>query len=123
MKPFMENKTVTLESLFENVEQFSKTSFELYKHKAIYEIASLTATLSVKFILTMVAVLVSLFISIGIALWLGDVFGKNYYGFFIIGLSYGVLWSILLIYRKTWIRTPMSNRVIKSMLQTNNRLP
>lgn len=119
----MENKATTLENLFENVEQYSKTSFELYKHKAIYEIASLTSTLSVRFILTMVVALVSLFFSIGIALWLGDVLDKNYYGFFIVGLGYLFLWVIILIFRKTWIRTPISNMVIKSMLQTNNRLP
>ncbi|WP_291133074.1 hypothetical protein [Flavobacterium sp. UBA7682] len=119
----MENKATTLENLFENVEQYGKTSLELYKHKAIYEIASLTSTLSVRFILTMVVALVSLFFSIGIALWLGDVLDKNYYGFFIVGLGYLLLWVIILVFRKTWIRTPISNMVIKSMLQTNNRLP
>jgi hypothetical protein len=119
----METKTTTLENLFENVEQYSKTSFELYKHKAIYEIASLTSTLTVRFILTMIVVLVSLFISVGIAIWLGDALEKNYYGFFIVGFGYLLLWTVLLIFRKTWIRTPMSNMVIKSMLQTNNRLP
>jgi hypothetical protein len=50
----MENRATTLENLFENLEQFSKTSFELYKLKAIYEIASLTSRLAVRFILTIV---------------------------------------------------------------------
>ncbi|MFN3755133.1 hypothetical protein [Flavobacterium sp.] len=119
----MENKATTLENLFEKVEQYGKTSFELYKHKAIYEIAALTSTLSVRFILSIVVALVSLFFSIGIALWLGDVLQKNYYGFFIVGFGYVLLWVIILIFRKTWIRTPISNMVIKSMLQTNNKLP
>ena len=119
----MENKTTTLENLFESVEQYSKTSFELYKHKGIYEIASLTSTLSVKFILTMVVVLVSIFFSIGVALWLGDLLGKNYYGFFIVALSYILLWVLLFIFKKAAIKRPMSNMIIKSILQTNNRLP
>jgi len=119
----MENKATTLENLFENVEQYSKTSFELYKHKAIYEIASLTSTLAVRFILTMVVVLVSLFISIGTALWISDALGKNYYGFFIVAFIYVLLWIVLFAVRKSSIGQPMSNMVIKSMLKTNKRLP
>lgn len=118
----MENKATTLENLFENVEQYSKTSFELYKHKAIYEIASFTSTLAVRFILTIVVVLVSLFISIGTALWLGDALGKSFYGFFIVAFFYVLLWVVLFIFRKSSIRQPMSNMIIKSMLQTKTRL-
>jgi hypothetical protein len=46
----MENKATTVENLFEKVEQFSNTSFELYKYKAIYEIALLTSSLAVRYI-------------------------------------------------------------------------
>jgi len=119
----MENKEITLENLFENVEQYSKTSFELYKHKAIYEIASLSSSLSVRFILVIVVTLVSLFVSIGIALWLGDVLKKNYYGFFIVALIYVSIWILLFLFKKKLIREPINNMVIKSMLKTNKRLP
>jgi hypothetical protein len=118
----MENRATTLENLFENLEQFSKTSFELYKLKAIYEIASLTSRLAVRFILTIVVALISLFISIGSALWLGDVLGKSFYGFFIVAFFYILLWVVLFIFRKSSIRQPMSNMIIKSMLQTNSSL-
>ena len=42
--------TLRMQDLFEKVEQFGNTSFELYKHKAIYEIALLTSSLSVRYI-------------------------------------------------------------------------
>ncbi|MEO0046772.1 MAG: hypothetical protein RL705_1963 [Bacteroidota bacterium] len=115
----MESKTTTLESLFENVEQYSKTSFELYKHKAIYEIASLTSSLAVKFILSMVVALVSLFISLGLALWFGEMMKKNYYGYFMVALLYVMLGILLFLFRKPWIKNQMSNIVIKSMLKQN----
>ncbi|MGL2964254.1 hypothetical protein ACSVH2_10590 [Flavobacterium sp. RSB2_4_14] len=113
----METKATTLENLFEKVEQFGKTSLELYKHKAIYEIAVLTSTLSVRLILVLVIALVSFFLSIGAALWLGDILEKNYYGYFIVALAYVVLGLILFIFRKPWIKTQVSNLVIKSMLK------
>jgi hypothetical protein len=115
----MEAKTTTLESLFENVEQYSKTSFELYKHKAIYEIASLTSSLTVKFILFIVVALVSLFISIGLAQWFGEMMKKTYYGYFMVALIYMLLGILLFLFRKPWIKIPMSNTVIKSMLNQN----
>jgi hypothetical protein len=115
----MESKTTTLESLFENVEQYSKTSFELYKHKAIYEIASLTSSLAVKFILSIVVALVSLFVSIGLALWFGEMMKKNYYGYFMVAMLYVMLGILLFLFRKPWIKTQMSNIVIKSMLKQN----
>ena len=111
----MENKASTIENLFENVGQYSKTSFELYKHKAIYEIASLTSTLAVRLILTIVVALVSLFISIGIAFWLSDIFGNSYSGFFIVSIVYFLVWIVLFIFRKSFIKKPISNMVIKSM--------
>ena len=46
----MENKATTVENLFEKVEKFGNTSFELYKHKAIYEIALLTSSLALRYI-------------------------------------------------------------------------
>ena len=118
----MEAKTTTLESLFENVEQYSKTSFELYKHKAVYEIATLTSSLAVKFILSIVVALVSLFASLGLALCWGDMFQKNYYGYFMVALLYVVLGIILFLFRKPWITTQISNTVIKSMLNKKPNL-
>lgn len=115
----MEAKTTTLESLFENVEQYSKTSFELYKHKAIFEIAALTSSLAVRFILSIVVALVSLFTSIGLALWFGEMMTKTYYGYFAVALVYVALGILLFLFRKPFIKTQMNNTVIKSMLKQN----
>lgn len=116
----MERKTTTLENLFDHVEQYGKTSFELYKHKAIYETAKLTSTLATRLILTIVVVLISLFASIGLALWLGDLLHKTYYGFFIVALLYALVWVILFLYKKSCLQTPMKNMVIKNMMETDN---
>jgi hypothetical protein len=114
----MENKATTVENLFEKVEQFSTTSFELYKHKAIYEIALLTSTLAVRYILTIVIALFFFFISIGSAIWIGDVTNKNYYGYFIVALVYSVVGILIYVFRKPWIKVQISNLVRKSMLNT-----
>ena len=112
----MENKVTTLENLFEKAEQYGNTSLELYKHKAIYEIATVTSTLAVRYILSIVVALFSFFVSIGLAIWIGEVTSKSYYGYFIIASVYVVIGIIIFIFRKPWIKTQVSNLVIKSIL-------
>jgi len=114
----MENKGTTIENLFEKVENYSNISLELYKHKAIYEIAIVTSTLAVRYILSIVVALFFFFISIGLAIWIGEATSEPYYGYFIIASFYVTLGIILYIFRKPWIKTQVSNLVIKSMLNT-----
>ena len=84
----MEEKVNLLESLMEKAADYGKTSFELVKLKAIdksSELVSILVPHSVTFVLF---ISFMLFISIGLSLWLGDILGKIYYGFFIVALFY-----------------------------------
>jgi len=58
-----------------------------------------------------------LVVNIGVALFLGDLLGKNYYGFFIVGAFYLVAAVIAHFFFSHWIKKPFSNLIITQTLQ------
>src|SRR5512133_3008167 len=113
----MEDNVNLLELLLERATDYGKTSFELVKLKALdkaTDIVSSLIPLSV-FILLISAFL--LFLNLGIALWLGEVLGKIFYGFFIVAAFYiftGLIFRFLL---NKWIKQLIGNYFVKRMLK------
>lgn len=110
----MGNSAATIEKLFERIEQYSKTSFELYKYSAIYETAALFSSLAVKFVMTLIVFIVVLLFTVALSLWIGDMLGNTAYGFLIMGMFYIVVGTVIYIFRKEWIEKQVSNSVINS---------
>lgn len=110
----MENSANTIENLIERIEQYSKTSFELYRYTAIYETAALFSLLAVKLIMTLIITTVLLLFTVGASLWLGEITGKTAYGFLIMGAFFMLLGFLVYTNRKSWIKSKMSNFIIKS---------
>lgn len=67
--------------LFDKIENYGKTSFELYKLKTISKSAKVISTFVSRGAFAIVFLMCLIFASIGLALWLGDMLGKSYYGF------------------------------------------
>lgn len=113
----METTASFIESLFEKAEKYGKTSFELAKLKALETttivVTSLVSRLSVILMISMFA----LVLNIGIALWLGELLGKSYYGFFIVAAFYLVAGILLHFFLHKWIRKPLSDLIITQALQ------
>lgn len=112
----MENKAFYIVPLVEKGEQYSKTSYELIKLRVIYtstKVASIFVSRAVFFI-AMLIVMSAL--TIGIALWLGDILGKSYYGFFCVAAFYFVLGGVLYFYLHNKIKDRISNAIISQML-------
>ncbi len=113
----METPANLIESLVDKAEDYGKTTFELSKLKALETIicvaTSMVARLSV--ILTMALFL--LVLTIGIALFLGELLGKSYYGFFIVAGFYLMAGIILNFYLHKWIKKPVSDLIIIKALQ------
>lgn len=113
----MEGPVGSIEALFERIEVYGKTTLDLSKLKileaTIRVITALTARLSV--ILFMA--LFGLVFNLGIALWLGDILGKIYYGFFIVSGFYFLIGIILHFFLHKWIKGPLTRLIIKQALQ------
>jgi len=104
-----------MESLFERVEDFGKTSFELYKLKTISKTTEVVSTFVSRGSVVIVLSMFLIFVSIGLALWLGDLFGKPYLGFFCVAAFYIVLGGVLYYFLHQYIKKQVSNSIISEV--------
>ena len=108
----METKASLIESLFEKAEVYAQTNIELFKLKSIGKSADVVSTIVSKLVLFIVIFLVVLTLNIGLALWLGELIGKYYYGFFIIAGFYTLLGILLYFSHEKLIKIPINDTII-----------
>ena len=113
----METTVNSIEALYERAETYGKTTFELTKLKLLETstvvITSVIARLSVILMISMFTFI----LSIAIALWLGDILGKAYYGFMIVAGIYLLAGIVLHFFLHRWVKKPISELIIKQALQ------
>ena len=116
----MNSDATAVETLFEKAGDYSKTSIELYKLQAIDKTAEVVSSLAARLVVTIVVALFIVSVNIGLALWIGELLGKTYYGFFVIGGLYAFIAMVVYACRNKWIKQPVSNSMINKMLQQNS---
>src|SRR5579872_3427015 len=113
----METPASLIELLFERAETYGKTTYELSKLKSL----DATNKVATKLISSVsVVVMISLFalvLNIGIALFLGELLGKSYYGFFIVAAFYLIVGIVFHFFLHRWIKKPVSDLIITQALQ------
>jgi len=113
----MEDQESLIESLIEKGEQYGKTTLELLKLKTIDKSADVVSTLVSWAIVIVFAVLFFLILNIGVALWIGELLGKSYYGFFVVAGFYALLAILFGIFRKQMIKRPINNSIVEQVLE------
>jgi len=113
----METPARSIESLFERVEEYGNTTFELSKLKLLETVTNVVSTMVPRLSVILMISLFALVLNIGIALWLGGLLGKSYYGFFIVAGFYLMAGIILHLFLYKWIKKPISEFIIKQALQ------
>lgn len=112
----MENKTTSVEELFIKLKEYGDTRLDLFKLKSINKISSFFSTLITSLILLIFLFLVLLCVTIGVALWLGFLLGKFYYGFFIVGGIYLIIGLVFFLSQGKLLKNPISNKLIKDLM-------
>jgi phosphoglycerol transferase MdoB-like AlkP superfamily enzyme len=113
----MSDNATPIEMLFEKSEDYSKTTIELLKLNAIDKSADVISSLAAQLTIFIVAALFTLIINIGIALWIGELVGKSYFGFFIVAGFYALVAILLYAFRNQWIKSPLMNSIIIQLLK------
>jgi hypothetical protein len=113
----MNDKETSIEILFEKAANYSKTSLELFKLNAIDKSADIVSSLVTLAVLAIIVSLFTLIINIGIALWIGELLGKPFYGFFVVAFFYAIIGILIFIFRDQWIKYPVNNSIIIKMLK------
>jgi len=113
----MGEQTNLLISLLEKAEEYFKTTIELLKLKSIDAftgvVSSIISRIAAIFIIFMSFILGS----IGLALWLGEIFGKSWYGFFMVAGIYCIIGLVMFFLLHNWIKKIVGDFIIKQVLK------
>lgn len=112
----MEDNTTPLESLLEKATAYGKASYELVRMKTIDKTSNVVSSAVPNTIALVLITIVMVFLNLGLGLWLGDILGKTYYGFFVVAGFYILLWAILRIFMYKWLKEKVRNSFIKQIL-------
>lgn len=113
----MEEQSGLVDSLLGKGEQYGKTTLELLKLKTLDKSSDVASNLVSWLIVIIFAVLFFLILNIGVAIWLGEILGKSYYGFFAVSGFYLLLAIIFGVFRKQLLKEPLNNSIIKQVLE------
>jgi len=113
----MENNASTIEMLFERAEDYTRTTVELAKLNAVDKTADVMSSLLSRLTVSIVFVLFAFLANIGLSLWIGELIGKVYYGFFIVSSVYLIVAIVLYLFKDQWLKMPISNFIIIKMLK------
>jgi hypothetical protein len=113
----MQEEPTDIDILLSDAGDFIETKAVLWKLKTIESLADVSGELVAGLAMIVLASFVIILVSIGVALWVGEILGKSYYGFFIVGGFYGVIALIILVQRGRWLKDPFSNLLIRKILK------
>lgn len=113
----MESPASVFGTLFEKVEELGITTYELSKLKALETTTVVATSLVSRLSVILFISMFTLILNIGIALYLGELLGKSYYGFFIVAAFYLLAAIVFYFFMHKWIKKPLSNLIISQALQ------
>ena len=106
-----------LEPLWEKVEDYGKTSLELLKLKSIDKTSDIVSTLFPNALVIVFTATFLLFVNLGIAFWLGEIWGSLYLGFFAVAAFYGFCGILFYFFLHDSIKERIRNTIIKLLLK------
>jgi fatty acid desaturase len=112
-----DNNKKLLESLFESATEYGKTSYELVKLKTLDKSVDIVSSLVPHSVVFILLASFLLFLNLGLALWLGDILGKPFYGFFVVAAFYILLGLIFHFILHKSIKKRVGNFIVKRLLK------
>jgi hypothetical protein len=113
----MENKNNLIEALMEKVADYGETTLELAKLKTIAKTSDIVSSIFPRAIVMLVFISFMLFLSLGTALWLGDILHRIFYGFFVVAAFYGVVTLVLYLFFRKWLKNFYGDYLVKKMFK------
>ena len=112
----MEDNAKLIESLLERVAEYGKTSYELIKLKAVDKTTDVVSSFIPNVVAFVLIVSFMIFFNLGLAFWLGEIFGRIYFGFFVVAAFYGIIAIVLHFFMHNRLKRIISNYIIKKLL-------
>jgi hypothetical protein len=112
----METKLSNLDSLGESLEQYGKTSFELARLLAVKKTASVISITVPSVLFVLISSLVILSLTIGMSLYLGQLLGSSWMGFFCMAGFYALAGILIYFFFSVRISERINKVVITNLL-------
>ncbi|RZJ68283.1 MAG: hypothetical protein EOO50_02360 [Flavobacterium sp.] len=113
----MKEKVVMIQELIDKAETYAKTNIELYKLKAIDKTTDVFSSVASGIVIGVIITFLVIILSIGASLWIGELLGKLYYGFFIVAGFYALLAIILVATKKRVLEVFFNNYIVHEIFK------
>jgi len=113
----MQSTIKHIEDFVSKAGELAETKVELWKLRAVGKIAETSSSLVSAFAIAVLCAVAIIILSIGVAFWIGTELGELSYGFFIVGGFYVFAGLLVFLFRKKWIKKPVSNLVINKIIK------
>ncbi len=105
-----------ISTIFKTTIEYVDTRIDLAKLSFIKKASDGVSSLISIVIALVFLMLALILLSIGVAIWLGKIFGGMDYGFFAVGGLFVLVGIILFIFKTTIIKGPVSGAIIKKVI-------
>ena len=114
----MNNPTLTLiESLISKSHEYVETRLDLFKLKLVDKSSQVASTIASGLTLFVIGFIFFIVFNIGLALLIGDLVGKSYWGFFILAVFYALLGMIIFNSRNKIFKKPILGMFLKRIVE------
>lgn len=110
-----EKKDTSIGTLLEKAGDYLETRADLVKLKTTQTTSDIVSSLVSNAIILLFIIFFLVLVNVGLSLLIGEALGKTYYGFFIMAGFYAVVGLIFHVFRRQWIKNPLSDKIIKKM--------
>lgn len=113
----MEDNSTLIETLLERAAEYGKTNYDLVKLTVIDKTTNGISTFVPNTVVLLVLSTVLLFFNLGMAFWLGKLFGEFFYGFFIVAAFYAFVAFIMYFFLRKWVKRIFCDYLIRQILK------
>jgi hypothetical protein len=108
-----EARESSIKSLLDSAEDYIRTSYDLYKLKAIDKATESAAIVVSRAVAFFVLFMFVLMISIAAALWIGTILSNSWLGFTIVAGFYMLVGIVLYFFTHNWLRKKIGDAIVK----------
>lgn len=116
----MDFKEGKIEMIYAKIEDLVSNQQEIIKLKVYSKSADMATFLVMKIIMFVVVGLFVLFLNIGLSIWLGEILGETYYGFFALAGFYAIAALIIKTFLYRNIEYKINNFFLFKILKGEN---
>jgi hypothetical protein len=114
----VEHTATSVEMLYDKAKKYTETSLELLALNTVDKSADVLSSLVSKVFIAMAVAMFTLFINIGISLFIGMLLNEYYLGFLIVSAFYLIIAVVLYVFKDKLIETPIANMIITKLLKS-----